>query len=89
MTISARQPGVSTTQIELTDGTGALAREIYTLRVRAPVAEDLYVGPSGVTLGTGYKVALNSELVLNLGYGERVYGIAAGSGTAYVLQQRF
>lgn len=47
------------------------------LTVQAP-AETLFVGPAGVTTGTGFPVAANTLFTVDLAPGERLFGIIAG-----------
>lgn len=63
--------------VELSSAGQAYGTGPSRLVVKAP-AETLFVGPAGVTAGTGYPVAANAELALDLAPGEQLFGIIAG-----------
>lgn len=48
------------------------------LSVQAP-AETLFVGPAGVTTGTGWPVAANTVFTVDLAPGEELFGVIAGA----------
>jgi hypothetical protein len=49
-------------------------------------AADIFVGPAGVTVSTGFKIATTDvPLQLKLGPTEDLYGVAAAPQTAHVL----
>jgi hypothetical protein len=83
MAITTGQVAVSTTAVELTARPATDERSSI---VVTPTV-DLFVGPSGVTAATGYRVPVGTSLALDLESSERLYGItASGTGTAYVLR---
>lgn len=85
MALQAAQVAVSTIAVELTSRAATDPRS--SIAVQAPAAAALYVGPAGVTAATGYLIAAGQSIGLDLGPGERLYGIlASGTGTAYVLR---
>lgn len=84
MALLTRQVPVGTTAVELTSR--PVTDPSNSIAVQAPAAATLWVGPAGVTAATGFPVAAGQTLALDLGPGERLYGIlASGSGTAYAL----
>lgn len=92
MAIRTQQITVSTSAVELrptgaptTPGFGSRA----SLGITADADQDLYVGGSGVTTSTGFKVAKDTSFFIVLNPSERIYGIAGGSGTVQVIRQDF
>lgn len=63
--------------VELSSAGQAYGTAPSRLVVLAP-AETLFVGGAGVTTGTGYPVAANSEFTVDLAPGEQLFGIIAG-----------
>lgn len=47
--------------------------------VRNPSTVSVYVGPAGVTTGTGFEIVAGDSLGINLSYGDTLYGIVAAS----------
>lgn len=90
MALRTQQITVGTTAVELRP-TGApttpTAGTKASLAITADAAQDLFVGPSGVTTGTGFKVPKGTTFFIVLNPTERLYGIAAASGTVNVLRQ--
>lgn len=87
MAIRTQQFTVSTTAVELRP-TGAPTNPDYSgaeIRVTAG-ARDMFIGPSGVTTATGFKVPQGTTVALRLGVSDRLYGIAGSSGTDTVLR---
>jgi len=83
MALSTAQVAVSTTAVELTARAATDPRS----SILVTPTVDLFVGPAGVTAATGYKVPAAGSVGLDLGPGERLYGItASGTGTAHVLR---
>ena len=87
MALTSTQPALSTSQVELTGGAGPTLRQTVRLAILPSV--DCFVGPTGVLTTTGFKVPANTTLRIELQYGERLFAIAAGAGTCYVLTSTF
>lgn len=85
MAVSSAQVTVTTTAQELSqneaDGDGHA-----TLLLSNNGSVDLYVGPSGVTTGTGFKVAAGASLSVDLSPGERLFGVTGSSSSVHVLR---
>lgn len=88
MSIRSQQFTVSTTAVELRP-TGAPSSPGYkgaTIYLTVG-ARDIFVGPSSaVTSTTGHKLLQNTEHVIRLSVSDRLYAIAASSGTDTVLR---
>lgn len=92
MTVFSQQVSVTTgAAIELTDGTAATIRQSYALAIiNTDAANPVYLGPSGVTSATGFKVPAGGQVSLDMQYGEKLFARATG-GTCIVgvLQSKF
>lgn len=92
MTILAAQYSVTTgAALEITDGTAATVRQSYELLVKNTDATNpVYLGPTGVTSSTGYKLSAGEAVGISLAYGEKLFARATG-GTVVVtcLQSKF
>lgn len=86
MAVQAAQVSVGTTETELT-GTQTDATAGQSLVVRNRGTADVFVGGTGVATSTGFKLAAGDSVSLELGQGEKLYGIvAAGSESVHVLR---
>jgi hypothetical protein len=87
MAVQAAQVAVSTTAVDLTASAPGDRVAGSSIVVTAPDAADLYVGPSGVTATTGFRVKAGTTLSGGLDSNERLFAVlASGTGTAYVLR---
>lgn len=87
MAVTAERVTVSNTAVALTPAEAGAAGA--TLIVKNTHATDaLVLGASDVTDATGFSLAAGATLTVQLGYGERLYGIrgAADDITAHVLR---
>lgn len=92
MALRTAQITVSTTAVELRPSGAPTSPDFgsrASLAITADASEDLYVGGSGVTTSTGFKVPQGTSFFIILNPGERIYGIAGGSGTVQVIRQDF
>jgi hypothetical protein len=92
MALRTAQVTVSTSAVELRpDGapTSPSFGSRASVAITADADQDLYVGGSGVTTSTGFKVPKDTSFFIVLNPGERIYGIAGGSGTVQVIRQDF
>jgi len=81
---------VIASQVSVGDSTPALLYQnggLLTVDVYIRVASDgVFVGPSGVTISTGYRPIVGESLRVRLATGESIYGISySGNITAYVM----
>lgn len=84
MAVEAAQVPLGTTAVEVTR-VPDIGDRAYSVALTPTV--DTFVGPAGVTAANGYRVPAGATLAVDLGSGERLYGIlASGTGTAYVLR---
>jgi hypothetical protein len=82
--LQTAQVSVGTTAVDLSNLTDEGDRA-YTLAITPTV--ELFVGPAGVTAGTGYRVPAGSTFTVDLTAPERLHAITAtGAGTVYVLR---
>lgn len=84
MAVQNASVSVSTTAV-LLSGTTDLSDQ-YDLRGQSVLLNSpsvIYVGPAGVTSGTGYAITPGVEYAFDLGPGDALYGITA-SGTVVV-----
>lgn len=58
-------------------GHGTSSRNVILYNVDA--TNDVYIGPAGVTSGTGFKLVHGTQVNLELGAGDAIYGIASAS----------
>ena len=87
MALSSTQAVLAATQVELTPTAGPLLKQ--NMRVSLMPSVDCFIGPTGVLTTTGFKVTANTVYRIELQYGERLYAIAAGAGTCWVLTSTF
>lgn len=85
MTIATRQVSVTTgAAIELTSGTPATAGAKYDIAVvNTDATNPVYLGASGVTSATGFRLAAGMTYSQRLEAGEKLYARATG-GTCVV-----
>lgn len=92
MTILSRQVSVTTgAAIALDDGVALSIRSLYSLVVtNTDATNPVWLGPLGVTSGTGHKLPAGASMSIDLQWQDRLYAIATG-GTVVVtaLQSRF
>lgn len=80
MAVQSTAVSVTTSATQLSSSTDDAASG-HTLVFTPPSA--IYVGPAGVTTGTGYLLSAGVEYAFDLGPGDVLYGVAA-SGTVVV-----
>lgn len=85
MTLTSRQVSVTTgAAIELTDGTPTTLRGSYSIAiVNTDATNPIFIGPTGVTSATGYKVPAGGQVSLDMGWQELLFARATG-GTCVV-----
>lgn len=77
---------VGTSETELT-GTQTDSTAGQSLVVQNRGAADVFVGGTGVTTSTGFKLAAGDSVSLDLGQGEKLFGIVAtGTVTCHILR---
>ena len=86
MAVAFASVSVTTTAALLSSATDTFNAEAgHSLQFTPPSA--IYVGPAGVTTGTGYLLTAGVEYFYDLGPGEQLYGIVgAGSVSVPVLR---
>lgn len=86
MAVQGAQVSVGTTETELTGAqTDATAGQSLVVANRG--AADVFLGGTGVATSTGYKLAVNDIVRIDLGQGEKLSGIvAAATQSVHVLR---
>lgn len=81
MALTSHQYTVTTAAaLEVTDGTAATNGQSYEILIKnTDGTNPVYLGPTGVTSATGYKLSAGESLGMSLAFGEKVFARATGA----------
>ena len=83
--ISSRQVTVGTAAVAV--GEGLVSGSTFVLHTDTQGTHDIYVGPLGVTISTGFALHSGSTLTINVPERVQLYAVTdSGTHTMYVLQ---
>jgi len=84
MAVSGARVAVATTAVALNSDVDSVAGTALVVRNTGAGAVD--VGGASVTSGTGYRLAANESVTVNLSSGEVLYAVADTTATVHVLR---